>query len=237
MRSQGFDDFVLQPPTVWQEPPLTGPDGQELEGYALVELHGFGITSGHLSIFESPNAPDFFTDNARPSSQPEDDAYLFALWSEAQVGGETVPGGCAAWAESEWENQNPEWAAGNAFGSELGTYMEEADNDARLVALDADLSICMAQQGYSIHRSSDIPQLVRAKIEAIPPGLSEDEYIRDLEKVRAYEIELAKAAWQCAQEVDTPERRAKWEAVQNEYREQFVVDNPELFEPFKDLTP
>lgn len=233
MKAQGFSDFVVQPSGGWQEPPLTGPDGEEVEGYERAELHGFGIASGYLYIYEHPDAPGSLTGKDGTDVVEEDEDLLMALWSIASMGDEYIEGGCYAWANREWETQNPDWAAGQAFATELASYIEEAEDDPRLIELDSALSLCMREEGYSIQRASDLSKLVRQQIEDIPPGIEEPDYVAELERIREYEIGLATAAWRCSQTVDTPTRGEVYDDVHEEYRQRFLDDHPELLEPFK----
>ncbi len=236
MIAQGYNEFVLRPPQVWEQPPLVGVDGEALEFGTLefAETHGFGIVSNMLYIYENDVPPEL-SGVVESGPEEEDPELLFALWSEVQVDGLTYAGGCYGWANQAWEQRNPEWAAIESFGEELSRYLDEADIDPRIIAIEDAFVTCMRGQGFAeIEQKSDLQTIVRAKVEAaVEQGTSQEQYIANLERIRDYEIELAVATWGCTQEVYTAQNIRMYEQVRAQYEAQFVADHPELLEPFE----
>ncbi|GBE24478.1 hypothetical protein BMS3Bbin02_00750 [bacterium BMS3Bbin02] len=236
MIAQGYNEYVMRPPQVWEQPPLLGVDGEPLEFGTLefAETHGFGIVSNMLYIYENDVPPEL-REVVEPGPEDEDPELLFALWSEVQVDGLTYAGGCYGWANQTWEQRNPEWAAIEPFGEELSRYLDEADIDPRVVAIEDAFVTCMRGQGFSeIERKSDLQASVTAMVEAaVEQGTTQEQQIASLERIREYEIELAIATWRCTQEVYTAQNIRMYEQVRAQYEAQFVADHPELLEPFE----
>ncbi|HLF43068.1 MAG TPA: hypothetical protein VJA46_06020 [Acidimicrobiia bacterium] len=230
MRAQGFTGYLATAAESWQEPPLTTPSGEIAEGYERVEYHGFGIASGYLSIYENEDVPDWVRGGETPAAD-EDPAEQAALWSTVEIDGEIVQGGCTAWANGEWEGAHPEWAAGQEFQAGLRDFLELAERDPQVAALNDELAACIRSEGYtSVQNPDDVYGLVRTQIESINPDSTEREYVAAMEDIRQYEIGLAKSVWECSERLRLEERRSELASVFQEYRSRFVAENQDLVE-------
>jgi hypothetical protein len=234
MIAQGYSDFVMRPPEVWEQPPLPGPDGRPLDPSSLefAEMYGFGIASTVLYIYEHDVPADIFEPDD-PTEAEEDEEYLFALWSEVEVDGELVAGGCNGWADQEWQRLHPKWAAVEPLTETLAEYLGEADRDPRILAYEDQLVVCLRSEGFDVSQKSDVTDSIHEMVSAVDGSAGIDQYVAELQEIRDYEIELATASRRCADTIYDENAAGTYEQVRLDYEQKFVEEHPELLEPFE----
>jgi hypothetical protein len=243
MAEQGFE----YEPVDYGAASAVDPSYTDLDDEERARTIGYGFTQW---VDEDPDDGGFVDPNNERIEAMDDatrDAYYAALygdWPEPtfdedgeEVFDRTVePGGC----------QNEAWQAVNGGQDDVFRELEDDFNDLwerieadpRLVEAEAAWSACMAERGFEFSAMNEIFDHLNQRMEeevwnievevddeGMPTGPTYDE--EGLEEVRAEEIAIATADYECAQETDRTEVQQE---VQVEFEEAFIEEHREVFD-------